>query len=137
MKIARKTMKVEVPSMAMGDIAFNLLVFFVILARAQDDSALQWTPAKTDRVESAGQSKVSIVLDKDEKLYVNGQPVGQSQLEGMVEKLLEGLPAGQRTVLLKIHNDAQANRFEPILEAVSKSGGELVHILEEQRPGTK
>ena len=135
MKIKQRQMKVEVPSMAMGDIAFNLLVFFVILARAQDDSNLQWTPAKTDRVEGAGQSKVSIVLDKDEKLHLNGQQIGEAQLEPSVSKLLEGLPAGQRTVLLKIHREAQAHRFEPILEAVSKAGGELVHILEEERPG--
>ena len=38
----------------MGDIAFNLLIFFVILARAQDDSHLQWEPAKAEEVQSAG-----------------------------------------------------------------------------------
>ena len=130
-------MKVEVPSMAMGDIAFNLLVFFVILARAQDDSNLQWTPAKTDRVESAGQSKVSVVLDKDEKLYLNGQPIGETQLESSVSQMLGNMPPGQRTVLLKIHREAQAHRFEPILESVSKAGGEVVHILEEERPAAK
>ena len=47
MKIARKRLKAEVPSVAMGDIAFNLLMFFVILARAQDDSHLKWEPAAT------------------------------------------------------------------------------------------
>ena len=47
MKIIRKKHKVEVPSVAMGDIAFNLLIFFVILARATDDSHLNWTPASS------------------------------------------------------------------------------------------
>ena len=45
MKIRRKMIPAEVPSMAMGDIAFNLLIFFVILARANDDSFLNWQPA--------------------------------------------------------------------------------------------
>ncbi len=134
MKIARRKLKVEVPSVAMGDIAFNLLVFFVILARTQDDSHVQWKPATTDRVENTGHSKVSIVLDKDGKLHFNGQPIGEAQLEDLVTKELGDAPQGRRTVRLKIDRDAQANRFEPILEAVSKAGGEIVHILEEVKP---
>ena len=50
MKIKRRAIRADVPSMAMGDIAFNLLIFFVILARAQDDSHLQWTPAAARRI---------------------------------------------------------------------------------------
>ena len=45
--------------MAMGDIAFNLLIFFVILARAQDDSHLQWQPAVTPKSEASGNAKAN------------------------------------------------------------------------------
>ena len=133
MKLKRRAPKAEVPSMAMGDIAFNLLVFFVILARAQDDSHLQWTPANTPEVESAGVSKVSIVVDNKNDLYVNGKQVGESQLAGDVERLLKNVPQGERTVLLKIHSETTALRFEPIIEAVSQAGGELVHVLEKEK----
>ena len=134
MKIARKTYKVEVPSVAMGDIAFNLLIFFVILARAQDDSHLNWTPAETPRVEAAGGSRVSVLIDSQNKLYLNGQPIGVSQLGSRVKDLLGDSPAGDRVVLLKVHREAQAMLFEPVIEALSESGGELVHILEEKQP---
>lgn len=133
MKMKRKKMKVEVPSMAMGDIAFNLLVFFVILARAQDDSHLQWTPAKARNIESAGNSKISIVIDKENKLFLNGQETPVGQLAKAVEAQLGALPAGQRTVLLKVHSDISAQRFEPVIEAISQAGGDLVHILEEEK----
>lgn len=119
--------------MAMGDIAFNLLIFFVILARAQDDSHLEWQPAKAAELESAGHSIVSIVVDKDNRLYLNGQELGIAQLSGRVENHLKGRPPGERTVLLKVHQESQAQRFEPIIEAVSEAGGELVHILEEDK----
>lgn len=118
--------------MAMGDIAFNLVIFFVILARAQDDSHLQWRPAPTPKVESAGHSTVSIVVDNKNKLYLNGQQIGIAQLSAAVSEGLGDKPAGKRTVLLKIHKDATALRFEPILEAVSEAGGDIVHILEEK-----
>ena len=46
MKITRRKLEVGVPAVAMADIAFNLVLFFIIMARAQDDSYLKWTPAK-------------------------------------------------------------------------------------------
>ena len=95
MKIKRRTSRAEVPSMAMGDIAFNLLIFFVILAKAQDDSHLQWTPAEAKNIESAGNSLVSIVIDHENDVYLNGQKVGQLGLAGQVEELLTGKRAGE------------------------------------------
>jgi biopolymer transport protein ExbD len=133
MKIKRRAIRADVPSMAMGDIAFNLLIFFVILARAQDDSHLQWTPAEARNIESAGHSVVSVLIDTDEKLYLNGQPIGESGLEMKIDELLGDLPVGERIVLLKVHRDATALRFEPVIEAISSAGGELVHIVEEDR----
>ncbi|MBI1314758.1 biopolymer transporter ExbD [bacterium] len=132
MKIKRKTSRAEVPSMAMGDIAFNLLIFFVILARAQDDSHLQWTPAKAANIESAGNSRVSIVVDKDNKLYLNGGEIGVGQLAAAIQEELGNAPAGERVVLLKVHQEILAQRFEPVIEAISEAGGDLVHIVEDE-----
>ena len=135
MKIKRRAIRADVPSMAMGDIAFNLLIFFVILARAQDDSHLKWTPAEALNIESAGHSVVSVLIDTDEKLYLNGQPIGEASLEMRIKELLGDFPPGDRTVLLKVHREATALRFEPVIEAISNAGGELVHIVEEDRYG--
>jgi biopolymer transport protein ExbD len=126
-------MKADVPSMAMGDIAFNLLIFFVILARAQDDSHLQWQPAQASELQSSGNSKVSVLIDNDNKLYLNGRALGQSQLASEIEKLLGNLPAGQRIVLLKVHKDATAMYYEPVIESISEAGGDLVHVLDEKK----
>lgn len=117
----------------MGDIAFNLLVFFVILAKAQDDSHLQWTAAVTDKVDAVKHAKISIVVDVDNKLYLNGREIDEQRLAGAVEDQLGNAPAGERTVLLKINKQAQAIRYEPILAAVSEAGGEIVHILDEKK----
>ncbi|HND51103.1 MAG TPA: biopolymer transporter ExbD [Pirellulaceae bacterium] len=135
MKLTRKKHKAEVPSVAMGDIAFNLLIFFVILAKAQDDSHLNWTPASSSKVESAGVSKVSVLINSENKLHLNGQPIGLSQLAPRIKELLGDSPAGDRVVLLKVHREAQALQFEPVIEAISEAGGDLVHILEEKAGG--
>ena len=132
MKIQRRTSRAEVPALAMGDIAFNLLIFFVILARATDDSHLHWQPAKAGNLSSAGHSKVSVLIDSDNKLYLNGQQIGISQLAERIERALGDAPAGQRSVLLKVHRQSHALRFEPVIEAISEAGGDVVHILEEE-----
>lgn len=137
MKISRRKLKVEVPTVAMGDIAFNLLIFFVILARVQDDSHLRWQPAATPKVEKFGQSKVRVTIDKEGQLYLNGQPIAPYDLKGRIETLLGDLPAGQRIVLLKVDRETQAQKFEPVIEAISDAGGELVHVLDEERKGAQ
>lgn len=133
MKVARKKFKVEVPNVAMGDIAFNLLIFFVILAKATDDSHLQWKPAADPKLDAAKQARASIVIDVDNKHYLNGQQISVEQLAKAVEDRLGDAPAGERTVLLKINNSATALYYEPVLEAVSEAGGEIVHILNEKK----
>lgn len=133
MNIGIRKHKCEVPSVAMGDIAFNLLIFFVILAKAQDDSHLQWIPAATPKVESAGFAKVSVMIDSQNDLYLNGQQIGLQQLSGRIKDLLGDAPLGDRTVLFKVHKDAQALKWEPVIESISEAGGELVHVLEEKR----
>ena len=116
----------------MGDIAFNLLIFFVILAKAQDDSHVRVRPAFGNRLEEAGHPRASVAVDVDDKLYLNGQLIGISQLEGRLNEILGNAPAHERRVQLKIDRETQASRFEPIIEAVSRAGAKLVHILEEE-----
>ena len=133
MKIKRRSSQAEVPSMAMGDIAFNLLIFFVILARAQDDSHLHWEPATAAEITASATAKVVVLIDSDNRFYVNGKQVGEAQLAGEIEALLADAVAGDRTVVLKAHKDAQAMYFEPVIEAISEKGGELVHVLEKKQ----
>ena len=133
MKIKRKSLKADIPATAMGDIAFNLLIFFVILAKSQDDSHLEWAPAQATNLTNSGQSMVSIVIDRDNKLYLNGRELGVSDLANRVEKQLGQRPAGERIVMLKIHKETLAQRFEPVIEAISQAGGELIHVVDEKK----
>ena len=42
-------------------------------------------------------------------------------------------PAGRRTVMFKVHHEVTAVYFEPVIEAISEAGGELHHILKEEK----
>jgi biopolymer transport protein ExbD len=134
MKIKRRKLEIVPPYVMMADIAFNLVLFFLMLAKVQDNSNLQWEPVKAAGIKQVGNAKVSITVDKDNKLYLNGDELGMRDLAPRLEKELEGKAPNERIVLLKIHKDTLAATFEPIIEAVSQVGGEVMHVLEEEQP---
>ncbi|MBC8244111.1 MAG: biopolymer transporter ExbD [Verrucomicrobia bacterium] len=130
MILRRKTFEATVPSMAMGDIAFLLLIFIVLLARARDESHLVWQPATGTELVKPANRNASVVIDRQNVTYLNGRAIPVETLAAELESLLGDLPAGGRTVLFKVHKDVIAEFFEPAIEAVSEAGGELHHVLE-------
>lgn len=138
MKIQRKKITASVPSFAMGDIAFLLLIFFVILARAQDDSHIQWQPAREDKLEMAPAALASVAIDTGSKTYLDGKEISPEELAARLSTVLGEAPAGQRHVFLKVDHDAKAKVFEPVIAAISEAGGDLIHILEpEEQPAQR
>lgn len=130
MKIKRQKLSPGVPAVAMADIAFNLVLFFIMMAKTQDDSHLIWHPASAAQLQSAGNSRCSVVIDQNNKLYFNGAEISETRLKDAIEHELGSDPAGKRVVVLKIDKAASAARFEPVIEAVSQAGGEIIHILQ-------
>jgi biopolymer transport protein ExbD len=133
MIVKRRQMDASVPAMAMGDIAFLLLIFFVILARARDDSHLQWKPASGVELVRPSTMNASVVIDKYNVTHLNGREVPLSGLSEELKVILGENAAGRRTVILKVHHEVTAIYFEPVIEAISEAGGELHHILEEDK----
>jgi len=133
MKFKRRKLECPPPYVAMADIAFNLVLFFVIMAKTQDDSQIQWEAVKAKDTQQAKNSQVTVKVDRNSKVYLNGQEIGVRDLAEQVAIFLGNNPPENRTVLLKIHKDTLASTFEPIMEAVSQAGGDVVHVLEEER----
>lgn len=130
MKLPRKKMTASVPTFAMGDIGFLLLIFFVILARAQDDSHVQWQPARLKELEMVAAPLASVTIDTGFNTYLDGKEISPDELAGALTTLLGDAPAGERNVFLKVHREARASHFEPVISAISDAGGDLIHILE-------
>ncbi len=114
----------------MGDIGFLLLIFFVILARAQNDSHLQWEPVRMDKVEMAAAALATVTIDSGYKTYLDGKEIAPEEIAAGLSEILGDTPAGERNVFLKVHKEAKATHFEPVIAAISEAGGDLIHILE-------
>lgn len=134
MKFKRRKLEAVPPFVGMADIVFNLVLFFLILAKMQDETQLDWTPAQASGAKVVAKAKVSLTVDKESKVYLNGKQVGLMNLTALVQAELGDAPAGERTVLLKIHKDTLAATFEDLIAKVSEAGGEMVHVVEDERP---
>ncbi len=129
MKIKRKKFDAAIPAVAMGDIAFLLLIFFVIVAKSQDDSHVRWKPAAAPEVETTANPVASVAIDVDNQTFLNGAVIEVADLQRRLEILLSDREPGQRPVALKVDRKARAEYFEPVIEAISLAGGEIYHIL--------
>ncbi len=134
MKIKRRKLEVTPPYVSMADIAFNLVLFFLILAKTQEDAKFQWVPAKSAEVKEVAKTRLVVMVDNTNKVYLNAQEVSVRELAERLAAELGNDPAEPRVVLLKIHKDTLAATFEPIMEAVSQTGCEVYHVLEEEVP---
>ena len=112
MKLKRLTMKADVPTMAMGDIAFNLLIFFVILARAQDDSHLQWQPEAASDLKGISHSQVSVVIDNQNLAY-NATNVPLTSFS-IWDEFMQGRSIPTSFHLIRENYDAQAQLLLPL-----------------------
>jgi biopolymer transport protein ExbD len=133
MKFKRRKLEIVPPFVSMADIVFNLVLFFLILAKMQDETQIQWEPAQASGAKPVAKAKVSITVDKDGKVYLNAKQVGLMNLTALVVAELGDSPPGERTVLLKIHKDTLAATFEDLIAKVSEAGGEMVHVVEDER----
>ena len=134
MKFKRRKLEAVPPFVGMADIVFNLVLFFLILAKIQDETQLEWTPAKAAGAKPVAKARVSVTVDKDNKVYLNGKQVGMLDLSPRIAAELGDSPPGERAVLLKIHQDTLAATFEDLIAKVSEAGGEMVHVIEDERP---
>ena len=133
MRLKRKTFEASLPSMAMGDIAFLLLIFFVILARAQnDDSHIRWTPSQIEDLQPGELALARVAIDQDNRLFLNGKEINIASLQSSIEGIYRDKPAEERIVLFKVHHDVHATHFEPAIEAIGSAGADVFHVLEEK-----
>lgn len=142
MKFKRRPFHLSPPYVSMADIAFNLVLFFLIMARVKSNDHIEWQAARVKGTEKVSKAAVTIATGykkgeegegKFIRVFLDGQEVSVRDLAGQVERRLEGKEGPERAVLLKIHKDTLAATFEPIMEAVSQAGGEVVHVLEEEK----
>jgi biopolymer transport protein ExbD len=133
MKKSRTRKKpVEPPVASIGDIAFLLIIFFVLTSNFVKETAIKLEPPKSDVIDQIEDSQVSVAIDHEGDVFLNGSKTTAKALEGQLGALLkEATNPKARTVFLKCDQNIEKHVFEPVIEAIAGAGGRVAAIGEE------
>lgn len=138
MKRSRKKKRkaIPVPIASMGDIAFLLIIFFLVCSEiSKDKSNLQVNLPFSEHVEKTQAQVVArIAIDESGEIYFDGNRVDSAKdVEWGVRALLTSTVSDdQRHVQFKCDSALPKEIFEPVLKAIATGGGIIEAVGEKQ-----
>ena len=138
MKVRRKCkLLVEPPSSATGDIAFNLIVFFLVCASIQPDSGRpQEIPRSEENQEQNEEvENIEVALTGNlNAVSINGDTVRTAELRSRLTKMLASKTRAQdKIVIVKSKIDTPYHHWIDVTTEIEQSGGQITIQREEQQ----
>ena len=135
MKLKRGKMLVDPPACASSDIAFTLIIFFLVCAAVQPDTGLsQALPKTEEKSEEREQSKNLEVSITPSSIVLNGSPL---QLQEFARRLSAELNKKTREqdkiVVVKSAPDTPYPIWINVSRTIDDAGGILTLELESER----
>lgn len=138
MKVRRKCkLLVEPPSSATGDIAFNLIVFFLVCASIEPDSGrFQEIPRSEENQEQKEEvENIEVALTGNlNAVSINGDTVRTAELRSRLTKMLASKTRAQdKIVIVKSKIDTPYHHWIDVTTEIEQSGGQITIQREEQQ----
>ncbi|MEO8498988.1 MAG: biopolymer transporter ExbD, partial [Planctomycetota bacterium] len=134
MRASRTTkLLVESPASATGDIAFNLIVFFLICASVQPDTGRKQSIPSSETVteESKQSENIEVALTRTAVL-VNGDVTPVDRLLARMKTLLAGKSQPEdKIVVVKSEPDTPYSHWIFVTSTIEDAGGIITLQLEE------
>jgi biopolymer transport protein ExbD len=125
--IRRRPPAPYIPFISLADIAWQIIIFFLIAATFVRGDALKLAIPGSTSVPAGQQTNNVTVQASEESLAVNGQSVALKDLEARLAALLAGAKTDQdRIVIVSGADDLTFQRDADILYAVQKAGGTVL-----------
>ncbi len=135
MKLNRGKMLIDPPASASSDIAFILIIFFLVCAAVQPETGLaQVLPKTEEQTEKRNQSKNLEVSITPTSIVLNGSPL---QLPEFSQRLTAALKQktkdADRIVVVKSAPNTPYPAWIRVSQAIEQAGGILTLELESNR----
>jgi biopolymer transport protein ExbD len=134
MNMKRRKLLVEPPSSAAPDIAFILIVFFLVCASVQPDTGRpQDLPRSENTPEKSQQSQNPEVSLTEQTVMINGNLVPLANLKGKISQLLSGKDSeSDRVVIVKSAGETTYQRWITATSAIEEAGGIITIQVEQE-----
>ena len=132
-------MLIEPASAATGDIAFNLIVFFLVCASVAPDAGRSQTIPKADeKPPKDSQKKDDLVVQLTRQtVTINGDVIRDKDFGKRIKSKLAGKPKPEdRIVVVKSSDDTPYARWIEITTQIEDHGGIVTLQIEEEREVT-
>lgn len=134
MKIERRRLLVEPPSSAATDIAFILMIFFLVCASVQPGTGREQTIPRNDENEDDSQQIKHIEVSiSPGAVVVNGEPIRTHRLRRKLEGMLAGKSTeDDRVVIVRSSPRTNYQHWVNVTSIIEKAGGIITLQLEKQ-----
>ncbi len=114
----------EVPTSSLADIAFLLLIFFMVTTvfHTYRDRPIEWTEAESaEKIDEKQKNILNIWMERDGLVYINDQPLSMEQVTTVVAPLYA---ASERALVISIRGDREVPyRFMDQLQSALVAAG--------------
>ena len=120
----RKKPSLVLPLSSMGDIAFLLIIFFMLASNFMKTGNVDLKRPEAPALEQQEAAKCSVMVDKDGVVWCDGVQTAAGELASLLKPLVER--DRDLAVHLSVHRELKRDDFMPVVEAVSESGAKII-----------
>ena len=132
---SKKRRTVPVPIASMGDIAFLLIIFFMVCSEVAKDKNMAVVLPVSEHVKKIQVTVVArVAVDENGEIFFDGTRVDNAKdVEWGVRALLTNTVSDdQRHVQFKCDSALPKETFEPVIKAIASAGGIIEAVGEKQ-----
>ena len=120
----RKKPNLVLPLTSMGDIAFLLIIFFMLVSNFMKTANVEMDEATSGDLEQQEAAQKSVTMDRNGVVWYEGQQVGANEVADLLKPLVEA--NHDLLVHVSIDRNLVFKDYNPLIQAVSESGAKLV-----------
>lgn len=126
----KKRMDLVLPTSSMGDIAFLLIIFFILASNFMKSANIEAEKPSSQEVDAIDDAQVDVVIDKNGKFYVQGIEVDKNLVESAVTQAVG--EHRDKPVHLLVDKNLQKKDFMPAIEALGSCGVKVILVGEKK-----
>jgi biopolymer transport protein ExbD len=122
MKIRRRELPAEIPTASMADVAFLLIIFFLVASFYSVTRGIQFSLPKHDEEALTAEPEAATLIEiaSSGALTVDGRPLQMAELRGYLAPRLERNPT--KSVILQTSLDASYEAMTDVFDELRKVG---------------
>ena len=137
MKIKRsKGVSLVVPTSSMGDIAFLLIIFFMLTSKFMQEANVKHQLPTSPEIDTIKPQQLSLIMDENGVLWIQGEEAEINSIPEIIAKQQEGMTDEDRkefTVVFKVHNALIAQNYEPVIRKLAETGVKVAFAGEKEK----